>query len=267
MQHLLQKTSKSWTLSLILLTVSGIASANCELCYIPYAGVDAQMRHISFQKNFGGNILKKRYPQGNVFGGFLFTHCLGLEAGYEFSKKQLSTKNSVPNDIIFGINTPTITAPSVINTVDRNRASSKITGWNLNLVGLLPILCEEDNVQLIGSVGVAHLKLRVRNVLTHSEVEFNDPFVRNPNDTFTVARTVNTVLKNRRAVLRLASGIQHALTDYLSFRALVSWENTAKLEAKAIDTSRIGTPVGTRVVRMSAPQNSLQFSLGVFTLF
>ncbi len=232
-----------------------------------YVGFDSQLRHITFKKNFGGNILESHYPQGNVFSGVMLNKNLGLEVGYEFSKKQRSLRNNLSNETVFGKNNPIVGSTFVINTVDMNRASSKISGWNVNLIGSIPLISENNRLNLIGSIGMSNLKLQVRNVFTRSEVEFNDPNIRDPDDTFVVSNSIYTVMKKRKAVLRLTGGVQYTLTDCLGLRALVSWENTDRLQAKTVDTIRSRFPKHSRAVRTCTPRNSMQFGVGIFYTF
>jgi opacity protein-like surface antigen len=232
----------------------------------PYIGFDSQLRHTTFRKDFGGNILESHYPQGNAFAGVMFNQNLGLEIGYEFSKKQQSLRNDLSNEVVFGKHNPITQSLFVINTVDINRASSKISGWNLNLLVSFPVITD-SKLKLIGSVGMANLKLQVRNIFTRSEVEFNDPFVRDPDDTFVVSNSIYTSMKKRKAVLRLIGGAQYALTDCLSLRALVSWENTDRLQAKTVDTIRRRFPKHSRAVRTCTPRNSMQYGLGLIFTF
>lgn len=233
----------------------------------PYIGVDSQLRHITFKKNFGGNILESRYPQGNVFAGIMFNKNLGIELGYEFSKKQRMSRTDLSNETVFGKNTPIVDSAFVINTIDLNRASSKISGWNVNLVGSFPIIKDNNKLNLIGSIGMANLNLQVRNVFTRSEVEFNDPFVRDPEDTFVVSNSIYTIMKKRKAVLRLTGGMQYALTDCLSLRGLISWENIDRLQAKTVDTISRRFPKHSRAVRTCTPRNSMQFGIGLLFTF
>ena len=245
---------------IISLSSLSIAYAN------PYFGIDSQLRHINFKKNFGGNILETNYPQANFFSGITFNNNIAVEIGYEFSKKQRISRTDLSNETVFGKNTPIVSSPFVINTIDLNRASSKISGWNLNLVGSIPIITD-SKLKLIGSIGMANLKLQVRNTFIRSEIEFNDPYVRDPDDTFIVSNSIYTVMKKRKAVLRLSGGIQYALTDCMNIRALVTWENTDRLQAKTVDTIRRRFPTHSRVVRTCTPQDSFQYGIGIFYSF
>lgn len=218
----------------------------------PYVGIDAQMRHMSFDRGFGRHIFKKHYPQGNVFVGLKFKDCVALELGYEFSKTQRHAKNYYTGDVVFGFAIPT-PAPFVLSNTQGSHASSKISGWNLNLVGFYPILCGDNNLTLVGSIGAARLKARTREVFTTAIVV--------PAETITLSNTFN--YKRHKTVLKIGGGLQHMMSDCLGVRALINWENTSKLHAKGKDavTRRLATP------RMAKLKNSFTYGLGAFMPF
>lgn len=233
---------------LIMLAAAGSANAGMSFCLTPYAGVDAQVRHMSFQKKFGGNVLKKNYPEGNFFAGLKFNDYIGIEAGYEVSKKK-SRANPLNNtDIVLGaglINDPLVTY--------KNSASTKIHGWNLNLSGYLPIFCEDNSLNLIGSVGLAQLKLRIRERLTLT--------IQEPGETpVSFERNVHLLKHNKhKAVLRLAGGAQYMITDCVGVRGLVTFENTSKLKTPGISS--------THSALIAKPKNTFIYGLGIFTSF
>ncbi len=233
---------KAVTLLALFSSLSVFADTKSPIPLVSYVGVDAQMRHMDFEKNFGGNILQHRYPQANFFAGFKFNDYLGAEAGYTFSKKQLSTRAHQSTDIVLGELLPTI-YPVLVSQTFQSRASSKISGWNANLMGYLPIFCKEDNTQLIGSIGFASLKSRVHNL-----VIFNNTLI----DT--------NYFKKHKTILRLGTGIQHMVCDNIGLRFLVAWENTSKLKAYAQNLNRTS-------FASTRPENSFHYGLGVFGTF
>ncbi len=227
-----------------------------------YAGIDAQMRHMPFQKNFGGNILKRRYPEGNVFAGMKFNDYVGIEAGYEFSKKQHSTKTHQVGEVVFGLPIPP-PEPELSSITYVSRASSKVNGFNLNLIGFLPILCEEYHTQLIGSVGIATLKTRIRNALTTTSVELIETILNPSGVPFTTVKPDNSLYKKRKTLFRMTAGIQYMTNCFIGIRGLVTWENTAQLKTrgKEIETGQIS------VGDFAKPKKSLVYGLGVFRHF
>lgn len=244
---------KPWTLlaaPLVMCAVSNNAFAGLDCCFTPYVGADAQIRHMEFKRNLGGNALKKNYPQGNFFAGLKLNECVGVELGYTIAGKKSRTVKHNNSDIVFGLplEQPTPLVPA-INSVTHN--ASKVDGWNLNLVGFYPILCEDNSLQLIGSIGVTQLKIRTKNI---TEATFVSSTV--------VTETDHIHFKKRKAVLRLSGGVQNMLTDCIGIRALVTWENSAKLSVHGKD---INTAQVTRFI--AKPENSFSYGLGVFTVF
>ena len=247
-----------------MLATAGTAAADMDLCLTPYVGVDAQIRHMPFQKDFGGNVLKKNYPQGNFFAGLKFNDYVGIEAGYEVSKKKSATKTHNNSDVIFG-NRVIQEDPFTTVTSIKSDASSKIHGWNLNLVGFLPILCDDNSLQLIGSVGLAQLKLKSKNLVTFStSSEDLDPSSGNVIFTPNTTTTLSSYQK-RKVVLRIGTGVQHMITDCIGIRGLVTWENTSKLNAKPKSSN--GAPTILPASEKAKTKNSFQYGLGIFTVF
>lgn len=235
-------------------------AADWDCCYSldAYAGVDAQMRRMHFQKNFGGNILKHRYPEGNIFAGVKFNDYVGIEAGYEFSKKQHSTKVHQVGDVVFGVPIPPV-RPGFLSITNASRASSKLTGFNLNLMGFLPIFCKEYNTQLIGSVGFVNLKSRTRNIITERDTfEIFNPDL----EIITETVTFNSQYKKHKTILKYSAGIQWMATNCLGIRGLVTRENTAKLRARGRDIQ-----TGQILQEIAKLKNASIYSFGVFTTF
>jgi hypothetical protein len=228
-----------------------LATANCQ----PYVGVDGQVRIINFKQDYGGNVLKNHYPQANIFCGIMLNQNFGIEAGYEFSKQQYSVTKDNPRKVVLG-RTIHPYIPNRLRTVyDYSYSSSKINGLNINLIGLFPI---QKNIQLIGSFGLANLKLRAKNTFTHTVVTDMQLLDMPITDVYYDHVSYN----KRKTVLRLTGGIKLKLNDCVGMRALLSWENTAKLEAKARDsiTKR-------KVLGMAKPKNSFQYGIGLFFTF
>ena len=240
---------------LVTFSVFFIASANSERLLNPYVGMDAQIRHINFKQDYGGNVLKNHYPQANVFFGIMLNQNFGFEAGYEFSKKQLSVTRDNPRKVVLGRPMPSRNPRHFGIIYDNSYSSSKINGLNLNLVGLFPI---QKNIALIGSFGFSNLKLQVKNTFRHTVITDAD-FLELP---ITDVYSYDVNYNKRKTVLRLTGGIKLRLNDCVGMRALLSWENTSKLEAKARDsiTKR-------KVLGMAKPKNSFQYGIGLFLTF
>lgn len=263
MKEVLKKTQKPWAIPFILLTASSIASADCDLCLTPYLGVDAKIRHMDFQKDFGRTLLKNHYPQTNFFAGLKFNQYVGVEFGYEASKKKFHSVQHDNSNIVFGVPLAQADPPYVPRIDNVTYNSSKISGVNANLVGFLPIDCEDNSLQLIGSIGVSQLKIKTKRTL---ETTFFDAvFHPDTGDITGFQPTIehfDTHYKKRKTMLRVTGGVQNMLTDCIGVRALITWENTAKLKAPGI---RVSTKE--RVEGFTKPKNSLSYGLGMFITF
>lgn len=250
---------------LVLLFTTDTVVANMsfmDCCPSFYAGADAQARYMPFQKDFGGNILNKNYPQGNFFAGFKLNNCIGIEAGYEVSKKKSGTRIHAPTDLVFGTTVEPLDPPAIVGIRDISRASSKIYGWNLNLVGFLPVWCEEYNVSLIGSVGLAYLKMKVSNRRSNTiTTTVFDP-VDQRIGLEDIQDFTHRKYNKSKTVLRLSGGIQHMLSECFGLRLMVNWENTSKLRARGrdVETNLLGQSI-------ARAKNSFNYGLGIFTAF
>jgi hypothetical protein len=257
---------KLCTTSLILLGLSGNIWAAESFELAPYAGVDAQMRHMSFERHFGGNIFHKSYPQANVFLGLKFKECVGVEIGYEFSKTQRHARNYNVGDVVFGQTlTSKASNPLLLSEHFAGHAAAKTYGWNFNLVGFKPVICGDNNLQLIGSIGFAHLRLKVHHLLINTNVLLNafalEEGVRQPL-TEVIFDTRN--YKSRKNIFRMATGVQHMWGDCLGIRALITWEYTTKLKAKKNQHSTIAD---LRLLTKAKLKNSFLYGIGVFIPF
>lgn len=244
-----------FTAPLLILGISGTAIADGGgCCFTPYLGVDAQIRHMSFFKRFGGNLLKENYPQGNFFAGLKFCDYVGIEVGYTMSQKKSRYKTLRSGETIFGTILP-IPPASLVSREDSS-AYSKIQGWNLNLMGFLPIICEDNSLSLVGGIGVSQLKLKI-----HHRLKF---FAQGSDNLSPIIEAQNLAFEplkkhKYKGILRLTGGIQQLITDCFGVRGLVTWENTTQLK------SRVRRSNG--VLFHSKPKNAITYGIGIFTQF
>lgn len=229
MKHKISKVAAT-----MLLASSLPVSAEMCSSFNPYVGADAQYRYMPFENDFGGNIFKKTSPQANFFVGNRFNEYFGFELGYNTSKKvkrdtRLGQGQSLAGDLPFG-------AGEFLDI----HATSKVSAISANAQGFLPIpnICGLDAV---GSIGLARVKVN----LTYDRLrDENGPINAGVRRTFAAHRTV----------MRLGAGLQYAILDNLSIRALLNWENTRKFQnLKAPETP-------TPRLRL---KNSVIYSLGL----
>lgn len=217
-------------------------------CPSAYLGVDAQVRHIGFENNYGGNLFKKDYPQGGAFGGFKFNQFLGIEVGYEATTTR-TAKNFIPGDSIVAGESSTILALDAPPLVASSRF--QIKGWYGDLMGFLPLpVFEMCGLNLIGSVGLARVEASTKIF-----------YLGNPNASFAPASVegFRVFPDKRKTVLRLGAGVSQMLSDCFGIRFLLGWENTRKFgKISSIN------PVTTAIVK---PNNSWNYRLGAFVDF
>ncbi len=225
---------------LVLLAASAATAESRWLGITPYLGADAEIRHMDFQKGYGGNNIKHSLPQGNLYAGLRFNEYVAVEAGYEATKRKTTSSTDGAGVVSFGLLIPALTTLQY-NTVAQAKA------FHANLVGTLPI-CELYRLDLIGSIGIARLKTKiVRTLVAVDGIPFpvNDP------------DAVDKFVK-RKSILRLGAGLQHMINCNWGLRAMLKWENTNKL--KLISQTH---PLDLSV----KPKNSFIYSLGVFYNF
>lgn len=201
--------------------------------FAPYIGADAKWNQMKFKNNAGGNQLAKNYPQGNLFAGIKFNECVGFEAGYESTTQKTRSSVTPFEANFFGDTSPSI---DPLNA----KSKTKISGFNANLVGFYPIM-EDRSVSLLGSIGLAQLKLRNRVTYTFG----GDPEVFNLN------------FAKRKIVPRATLGIQSMLNECIGVRALLTWERTSAFKKVYAKNSILNI----------TPKDSQSIGLGVFYSF
>lgn len=195
------------TLKLIFLMLISLISskilAATERDFFPYIGADIQIRNTPFKQGFGDDLFKKKSMQGNFYLGLKVNKYFGFEVGHQIADKK---------------NRDTVTsAASRLDQVRRagfkETGTRQIKGWNLNLVGFLPVSVQYKT-GLIGMVGLSSLEVKLKDVLvlpvlgidTNREMKF----------------------RQRKNVLRLGGGVQKMFSDSFGVRTTVIWENTSR---------------------------------------
>lgn len=209
---------------------------------VPYVGADAQWRRMDYKKDFGQNLTKKNYKQGNLYAGLKFNEYVGVEAGYE-STGTIKRNATVIATNMFGTTFPGAIAGQSLEWNTR----SKISGFHGNLIGFLPI-SDDYCLKLFGSVGIAQLKARTRATATTLN---GIPLIPNIVLNFT----------KRKWVPRLSLGLQHMFYEQFGLRATATWENTARLKMSSRDQSG-----GTRIYSAYS-RDSVTLGVGLFYNF
>lgn len=177
---------------------------------VPYVGFNAQMRRIHFKNNYGKDMFTKRMPQGEIYAGLKVNPYLGFELGYLRSEERHRTSSIGYPQAIFGA---PFSTPGEYQTA---RASSKIDGGSVNVVGFLTI---NEDFQLLGSLGFARLRVKLKYIPIDIT---GDPYTNAEVLSFT-----RTFVKSKY-VPQAKVGIQYMLTQALGLKALVGWDGTSR---------------------------------------
>ncbi len=179
--------------------------AATERGFSPYIGGDVQIRKMPFKQGVGDDLFKKGSIQGNFYLGFKVNKYFGFEIGHQAANKK--DRNVPP------------TAETRLGKAGGLAAASEmgtrqIKGWNLNVIGFLPI-SSEYQMSMIGIAGLSSLEVRLKytgsspifgGAVMHEQIKF----------------------KQRKNVLRLGGGVQKMFSDSFGVRTTVVWENTSR---------------------------------------
>lgn len=257
---------------LIMLAASTTVKADSNCDFRPYIGADAQIRHMPFKKGYGNLPLDSNYPQGNVFVGAQINRYVGIELGYESSFKKSKIKNLAgtnsndPLQIEFIANQDSIFG----NFLDVSAiglfpitvaAKNKITGWNLNVTGTLPI-CEAECLDLIAAVGFSRIRTRVEMALPQ--------IGGGPNNLSPSSANYFKFSHPYKTIPRLMIGLQKMMTCHAGIRFTVGWEPTSKLNDLKLyqqPDALFYTQAGITPVFTARLNDSINYGIGLFWRF
>ena len=173
--------------ALMAISVSGKAEAEGDFYFSPYLGLEYQRTVIdygSFEGISFDSVYEDGFNGGKIYLGAKVHDNLGVELGYSRTKEE--DKNNVLNT---GINT-----------------SLQFQSFTLDLMGYYPV-SQIENLELIGSLGLAHTK---------AEVEIDATSVG-----FTTARGDESETK-----IRIGAGAQYELAENWNVRGMIHWQDT-----------------------------------------
>jgi hypothetical protein len=193
--------------TIIPLCFATSVKAGMEDFYCPqlYVGADAEVRKMKFDNNYGGNIYKDEYPQGNVYLGIKGNEYIGIEAGWEASRTRRRQVFLPAGSILFGL-------PQKFEA--RYNVIVRLRGLHTSLIGFFPVWQNPD-FKLIMAIGVTNLKIKLENTITEIA---NTPFA------------ADIKFGSSKNVLRLMTGVQYMFNNCFGIRANVRWENTSKFK-------------------------------------
>jgi len=211
--------------------------AATELKYAPYIGGDMQVRKMNFKKGFGDDLFKKESIQGNFYLGFKVNKYFGFEIGHQVANKK--SRNVSPS-----VTTRLGQTPIPVPSGTSEMGTRQIKGWNLNLIGFLPISCEYQ-MNMIGIAGFSSLEVKLKYTLTY------------PPGQGTGYEQIK--FKQRKNVLRFGGGLQKMFSDSFGVRTTVVWENTSRFNN--ITQNYAGS------ARTAKLKNSWTYGIGAFIMF
>ena len=176
-----------------------------------YIGVEAKLRHVPFEKNFGHNIFRENFPEGNVFFGLKFNDHLGLEIGYSQTTSRKMNTSIIGPETILGLSLPAGRAEIFTTTAQMNALS-------ISLMGFIPL---NDNFEVLCGMGMNR---------THVKLSYQPTANANGQLSPNVAQARLRDFSKNKYIMQAKVGLQYWLTQNISLRTLVGWENTAKFK-------------------------------------
>lgn len=251
----MQTNIKTSFLSLVCVPIlvsatTGSALAASTFKATPYFGADIGMQHFGFKHGYGDNLFKKSLNKNNVFLGIKFNDTFGIEGGYETTTNKTRNTTVYAGETLLGNYIP---LPVNQGDVEYMKLASKarIFGWHLGVTANYPIERSNNNMAIIGYVGIKRAKVNIlRNMITSKE--YLNP-VEMPIDT-----TIN--LNVRKYIVKLAGGMEYFLTKHIGIRALIGWENTAKLKTNYTSYDYDTNAPITKTARI---KNSFSYGIGI----
>lgn len=178
----------------------------------PYLGLNAQMRDLGFKKGYGKENFESTMPQGEFIAGLKVNPYLGFELGYFSSIERY--RNATTEYPTQNLGIPDFYE----NPGDYTRAigSSKINGGSLNVVGFVPLTA---NIQVLGSVGLARLRIKLRYLPVANELGLMS-------QAGTEATSRDFV--HSKYIPQAKLGAQYLITQTVGLKALIGWEGTKR---------------------------------------
>jgi len=179
-----------------------------------YIGADSQLRITKFKKDFGENIFKNTYPQGNIYVGFMLSDNIGVEGGFESTTERVCYSTLLNGDCCAGRHVPSILSPSFFKT------KLRIKGPHIGLILFHPI--KDYPIKLLGSIGIS----AVKGTAEIKGITLGSPPIEG----------LTRALSKHKEALRFMGGAQYTAKSGLGFRATISFIKTRRIVIKKSDT-------------------------------
>lgn len=226
-----------------MLATSTPVMANCDWCFTPYVGADAQVRSMGLKKGYGKELTTDNYPQGNIYAGLQLNEFLSIEGGFETTWSKTSTATLLGNQMFFGH----ILVPDEPDASFAFSTRTKLRGFHGDIVAFYPI-CPQYSLSIFGLAGISALRIKIEHNLTAIDgLTINEP-----------GTQLN--FAKRKTVARAGVGIQHMMTECAGVRTQIIWENTSRFK----DLTRSNSLSALNVARV---RDSFSYGLGIFYKF
>ena len=185
---------------------------------IPYIGFESGRQYFGFKSGYGDNVFVKEIPKINIFAGLKLNDYFGIEGGYETTGSGTRIANIGYKDMYLGK-----PYPIGLNSGEIAEYFTKVQiyGWYLGLNAEYPLndTYPDNYWSLVSYGGIKNTKVK----LTSSLFLYAGHL---PNI------NVTNVLKqsNSKILLKLSAGLQYSPFENLSFRFMLSFENTSALK-------------------------------------
>jgi len=227
-------------IALALAFLSGSVHSDSLNNYLDfYIGADSQLRVTKFKEGFGDNLLRKHYPQGNIYTGFSLSENIGLEMGYESTTERSCDATLINGECCAARHVPRALSPAIFKT------KLRIKGPHVGLIFFYPL--QDYPIKLLGSLGISAVK---------GTAEINGIAIGHP----PIPGTVRALSKHKEA-LRVMGGAQYLTESGLGFRGSMSFIRTRKIVIKKSDAHpSIHIP-------MIKLRDSIVYGLGAYWVF
>lgn len=184
----------------------------------PYIGFESGRQYFGFESGYGDNVFVKEIPKINIFAGLKLNDYFGIEGGYETTVAETRIANIGYKDMYLGKPYPSGLNPGEIAEYF---TKTQIYGWHLGLNAEYPLndTYPDNYWSILGYTGIKNTKAKlISNLFLYAG---HLPHVN-------ISNGLNQA--NSKVLLKLSAGLQYSPFEHLSFRVMLSFENTSALK-------------------------------------